>query len=194
MPVYGDPPDSTVVEKGRGLSFSTIVDNSTVVENLRADSHAGPNEDGAVPHSAIVHASGMRARTMCAARSNTAAARLRIPESLVAQTARASSFRRAAIAPSGDGTTSTSAAGTTSRTRRARSRSGAAAGRGSSGPTRDRAPRAHRAGAAAPLPCARRPLRHRGGGDHRAGNPRGRSRGRRRPRCHGRWSSGWTAG
>ncbi len=31
MPVYGDPPDSTVVEN------STVVEYSTVVENLRPD-------------------------------------------------------------------------------------------------------------------------------------------------------------
>ncbi len=42
----------------------------------------------AAPHNAIVHASGIRARAMYAARSNTLAARLRIPASLVAHTAR----------------------------------------------------------------------------------------------------------
>ena len=35
-PVYDDPPDSTAVEKGKGLSYSTAVEKSTVVEESTA--------------------------------------------------------------------------------------------------------------------------------------------------------------
>ena len=36
-PIYDDPPDSTAVEKGKGLSYSTAVEYSTIVENVRPD-------------------------------------------------------------------------------------------------------------------------------------------------------------
>ena len=44
-PVYGDPPDSTVVEKGKGLSFFTVVEDSTVVENSTAVENVRPDTD-----------------------------------------------------------------------------------------------------------------------------------------------------
>jgi len=36
-PVYGDPPDSTVVEESTPVADSTAVEYSTVVENVRPD-------------------------------------------------------------------------------------------------------------------------------------------------------------
>jgi len=47
-PVYGDPPDSTVVEKSTVVGDSTVVEYSTVVENPRADTDDAPNE-AAIP-------------------------------------------------------------------------------------------------------------------------------------------------
>ena len=38
-PVYGDPPDSTVVEESTPVADSTAVEYSTVVENVRPDTN-----------------------------------------------------------------------------------------------------------------------------------------------------------